>query len=64
MEQNTNDKFDEKIKELEETLPKMAVGVNCAELTLTSILDVLGINDGIINNLMTVSYTHLRAHET
>jgi len=52
MEQNINAKFDEKIKELEEKLPKMTVGVNCAELTLTNILDVLGINDGIINNLM------------
>jgi len=52
MEQNINAKFDEKIKELEEKLPKMTVGVNCAELTLTSILDVLGINDGIINNLI------------
>ncbi|MBA7560795.1 hypothetical protein ES708_02426 [subsurface metagenome] len=44
MEQNINAKFDEKIKELEEK--------NCAELTLTSVLDVLGINNGIINNLM------------
>jgi len=52
MEQDIIAKFDEKIKELEEKLPKMTVGVNCAELTLTNILDVLGINDGIINNLM------------
>jgi C_GCAxxG_C_C family probable redox protein len=52
MEQNINAKFDEKIKDLEEKLPKMTVGVNCAELTLISILDVLGINNGIINNLM------------
>lgn len=52
MEQNINAKFDEKIKELEEKLPKMTVGVNYAELTLTSVLDVLGINNGIINNLM------------
>ena len=52
MEQNINAKFDEKIKELEEKLPKMTVGANCAELTLTSVLDVLGIKNGIINNLM------------
>jgi len=52
MEQNINAKFDEKIKELEEKLPKMDLGVNCAELTLTSVLDVLGINNGTINNLM------------
>ncbi len=52
MEQDINAKFDEKIKELEEKLPKMGAGANCAELTLTSVLDVLGINDGVINNLM------------
>ena len=52
MKQDINAKFDEKVKELEETLPKMETGVNCAELTLTSILDVLGIKNGIINNLM------------
>jgi len=52
MEQDLNARFDEKIKELEETLPKMTVGLNCAELTLTSVLDVLGINDGVINNLI------------
>jgi len=47
-----NAKFDEKIKELEEKLPKMGAGANCAELTLTSVLDVLGIENGVINNLM------------
>ena len=52
MEQDINAKFDEKIKELEEKLPKMGAGANCAELTLTSVLDVIGINDGVINNLM------------
>ena len=52
MKQDINAKFDEKIKELEEKLPKMTVGVNCAELTLTNILDVLGIKNGLINNLM------------
>ena len=52
MEQNINDRFDEKIKELEEKLPKMGAGANCAELTLTSVLDVLGIENGVINNAM------------
>ena len=52
MEQTINDRFDEKIKELEEKLPKMGAGANCAELTLTSVLDVLGIENGIINNAM------------
>jgi len=52
MEQNINDRFDEKIKELEEKLPKMGAGANCAELTLTSVLDVLEIENGVINNLM------------
>ena len=30
--------FDEKIKELEQSLPNMKVGVNCAEIILTNIL--------------------------
>ena len=52
MEKDIFAKFDEKIKELEEILPKLGMGANCDELTLTNILDVLGINDGVINNLM------------
>ena len=52
MGQDINVKFDEKIKELEEKLPKMDAGANCAELTLTSVLVVLGIENGVINNLM------------
>lgn len=52
MGQDINAKFDAKIKQLEEKLPKMSKGVNCAELTLTSVLDVLGIKNGVINNLM------------
>ena len=52
MKQDINARFDEKVKELEENLPKLRTGVNCAELTLTNILDVLGIKSGIINNLM------------
>ncbi|NHJ21406.1 MAG: C_GCAxxG_C_C family protein [Candidatus Lokiarchaeota archaeon] len=52
MEQDINRKFDEKIKDLEKTLPKMTNGANCAELTLTSVLEVLGIKNGVINNLI------------
>lgn len=52
MKQDINTRFDEKVKELEENLPKLRTGVNCAELTLTSILDILGINNTTINNLM------------
>ena len=52
MERDIFAKFDEKIKELEEKLPKMGAGANCAELTLTSVLDVLGIENSIINNAM------------
>jgi C_GCAxxG_C_C family probable redox protein len=52
MKQDLNAKFDEKIKELEAKLPKMRAGANCAELTLISILEVLGIENGVINNLI------------
>jgi len=44
--------FDEKIEELEQSLPKMKEGVNCAELTLTNILDILGLRNGVYNNMM------------
>ncbi len=44
--------FDEKIKDLEKTLPKMKEGVNCAELTLTNILDIIGLHNGVYNNMM------------
>ncbi|MHA2037358.1 MAG: C-GCAxxG-C-C family protein [Promethearchaeota archaeon] len=50
---NINERFDEKIKELEEILPKInpAEG-GCAEITLTAILDILGFQNGIFSNLM------------
>ncbi len=50
---NINERFDEKIKKLEETLPKInpAEG-GCAEITFTSILEILGFQNGIFNNLM------------
>lgn len=53
MEVDINLKFDEKIKELEEYLPKAnpAEG-GCAEITFTSILEILGFQNGIFNNLM------------
>lgn len=46
-------RFDEKIKKLEEGLPLMKPreGINCAELTLTNILDVLGIDNYFFHNL-------------
>jgi C_GCAxxG_C_C family probable redox protein len=44
--------FEEKIKNLEKSLPALRKGVNCAELTLTNILDVLKIENGLLNNAM------------
>lgn len=43
-----NAQFDERIKKLEETLPKLEGEKNCAALTLTNIIDILGISE--INN--------------
>ncbi len=46
-------RFDEKIKKLETSLPLMKVseGINCAELTLTNILDILGIDNFFFHNI-------------
>jgi C_GCAxxG_C_C family probable redox protein len=46
-------KFDEALKQFEEMFPKInpAEG-GCAEATLTGILNILGIQDGLINNIM------------
>ena len=44
-------KFDEKVKELEVELPSKLKIVNCAELTLTSILEVLGIDNYLFHNI-------------
>lgn len=54
MEKKINDTtFDEALKQLEELLPKMSpVEGGCAEATLISILGILGIEDGLINNIM------------
>ena len=51
MAKSLNDKFDKKVKELEEKLPHLVEGVNCAELTLTSILEVLGVDNYLFHNL-------------
>ena len=45
-----NAKFDEKIKELEDKLPKLK-DANCSELTLTSVLDILGVDNYLFHNL-------------
>ncbi len=50
-EKDYNTLFDKKVQELEETLPTKTVGVNCAELTLTSVLDVLGIDNHYFHNI-------------
>jgi hypothetical protein len=49
-EQNFKNLFAEKVKDLQETLPNLRKDVNCAELTLSNILDILGIKNGILNN--------------
>jgi C_GCAxxG_C_C family probable redox protein len=46
-----NERFDEKIKKLEDSLPKPEGVMNCAELTLTHILDILGIDNFFFHNL-------------
>jgi len=46
-------RFDEKLQKLEKKLLEMKFreGINCAELTLTNILDVLGIDNFFFHNL-------------
>ncbi len=51
MSQEINEKFDEKLKELNSSLPQLKKGINCAELTLTSVLELLGIDNYIYHNL-------------
>lgn len=46
-----NIRFDEKLKELNDLLPTLELGANCAELSLTSVLDILGIDNHIFHNL-------------
>ena len=47
---NLESKFDEKVKELEVELPRRKANVNCAELTLTSVLEVLGVDNYMFHN--------------
>ena len=49
--QDIDIRFDEKLKELNELLPTLKEGVNCAELSFTSVLDILGIDKPIFHNL-------------
>ncbi|MFX1467957.1 MAG: C-GCAxxG-C-C family protein [Promethearchaeota archaeon] len=51
MSQEINKKFEEKLNELNSSLPQLKKGINCAELTLTSVLDVLGIDNYLFHNL-------------
>jgi len=51
MENDINNKFDEKIENLKKVLPEMKRGVNCCELTLTNILDVIGVDSYMFHNL-------------
>jgi len=46
-------RFDEKIKKLEVSLSKMKPneGINCAELTLTNVLDIIGIDNFFFHNV-------------
>jgi len=48
---NIDDKFNAKLEKLEKELPKLRKGVNCAELTLTSILDILEVDSPLFHNL-------------
>jgi hypothetical protein len=51
MEKDIKMRFDEKIESLMKDLPQMKHSVNCAELTLTHILDVIGIDSYLFHNL-------------
>ena len=46
-------KFDKALKQYEEIFPQLSpTEGGCAEATLTGILNILGIQDGLINNIM------------
>ena len=54
MEQKMMDidsKFDEALEQLKESLPKETIA-GCAEATMRNILSILGIEEGLINNIM------------
>ena len=48
---NLDKRFDEKLKDLKNSLPKLKVNANCAELTLTSVLEIFGIDNYIFHNV-------------
>ncbi|MFW9823021.1 MAG: hypothetical protein ACFFE4_08810, partial [Candidatus Thorarchaeota archaeon] len=50
--EDINSRFDAKVKELEDYLPDMKSGANCAELTLTSVLQVLKMDNYIFHNII------------
>ena len=51
VKKNLDSKFDDKVKELEVELPSKRSNVNCAELTLTSVLEVLGVDNYMFHNI-------------
>ncbi|MFX1493485.1 MAG: C-GCAxxG-C-C family protein [Promethearchaeota archaeon] len=51
MKRDINTRFDEKVQEIEKILPDLKKGVNCAELTLTNVLDVLGVDNYMFHNI-------------
>ncbi|MFX1391496.1 MAG: C-GCAxxG-C-C family protein [Promethearchaeota archaeon] len=51
MKQEINERFDKKLRELNQILPKLKANTNCAELTLTSVLDILGVDNYLFHNL-------------
>ncbi len=51
VEKNLQSRFDEKVKELETELPNRTIDVNCAELVLTSVLEVLGVDNYMFHNI-------------
>ncbi|MCW4031840.1 MAG: C-GCAxxG-C-C family protein [Candidatus Bathyarchaeota archaeon] len=51
-ENDINYRFNEKLRELEEKLPNMKTGANCAELTLTSVLQVLNVDNFMFHNII------------
>ena len=53
MKGDIDTKIDEALKQFEEMFPKInPTEGGCAEATLTGILNILGIQDGLINNIM------------